>query len=230
MTTTTPTVSTLRPEGSRDYKTDFTTTQTCTNSVAAGADTAIHYYTCFESSCSFWKWSKTSLTSYPIVAKPTTMPVDASTTNFASLFSTGTARTVAITASSEAKWDTAAKVATDIQTVSETIQFTALTKEALDLLKKAADLAKSVSTTASTAATTTPTAPVYTVVSGLQFIQTGTTLSPVKVGSQTVASSPDLFASKAAFEAKTAAETAQYAAAATLVASGVVAAVAALAF
>jgi len=54
LTTTTPTVSTARPDGSKDYKTVLTSTQTCTNSAAAVSTTAMHYYWCYETKCNFW--------------------------------------------------------------------------------------------------------------------------------------------------------------------------------
>ena len=54
LTTTTPTVTAARPEGSRDYSTKVTTTQTCTNSAAAVATTAMHYYWCYDTKCNFW--------------------------------------------------------------------------------------------------------------------------------------------------------------------------------
>jgi len=160
-------------------------------------------------------------------AQPSTLPTASAIADFSGSF-TGlgwTTATTAITATSAGKWSTDSKIATDIYTDTKTFKYTAPTQAEIDLFNK---LKSAASSTTTTTTTTTPVVPKYTVVSGLQWSQG--TMSPTVLGTQDMASAPSSFATKAAFDAN-AAETAKaYGSATALVASGVVAAVAALAF
>ena len=118
-------------------------------------------------------------------------------------------------------WSADKKVATDTFTTTVKTTYTAPTQAQIDAAKKIADALPTVNNSSSTPAVI----PKYTVVSGLQFVQVST-LSPTVIGSDELKTAPTAFAAKAALDAQAAAANS----ATALFASGVVAAVAALAF
>lgn len=189
MTTKSLPVSAVFPEGSKEFTTVVTTTQTCTNSVANDSTTAMHYYVCSGAICSFWKWEAAELERFTNVPKPATadMPTKDTVGDWSDTFITGAfsgafADTVPLTnATGATKWDSDGKVATDVQTENFIKSYIAPTQAQIDAAKKIADALPKTTNTSSTPTTV----PKNTVVSGLQFVQG--TLSPTVIGTEDLA-------------------------------------------